>query len=210
MAEGFRAEAGGRHLDGDSEFARWLTSHELLNMLARDLGRSTMRLVRIIAFDKTDGANWFVPWHQDRTIAVAVRAEVPGFDNWTFKDGCHHVEPPEALLASMLTLRVHLDRCGAHNGALEVLPGSHSAGRLNGAAIADQVAGRSGVSCIVEVGGVLAMRPLIVHRSKRAAASGHRRVLHLEYAGCGLPPPLTWAIDGAPSPDARHQRAVRS
>jgi hypothetical protein len=35
--------------------------------------------VRAILFDKITSANWTVPWHQDRSIAVRKRIDVPGF-----------------------------------------------------------------------------------------------------------------------------------
>jgi hypothetical protein len=38
------------------------------------LGR-TARVVRGILFDKTEDANWKVPWHQDVTIAVSRRVD---------------------------------------------------------------------------------------------------------------------------------------
>jgi hypothetical protein len=36
--------------------------------------------------------------------------------------------------------------------------------------------------CLVARGGVLAMRPLIVHASSKSRVSAPRRVLHIEYA----------------------------
>ena len=47
--------------------------------------------VRAIYFDKFSECNWLVPWHQDLTIAVRDRAEVPGFGSWSIKDGVPHV-----------------------------------------------------------------------------------------------------------------------
>jgi hypothetical protein len=44
--------------------------------------------VRALLFDKSPALNWAVPWHQDRTIVVRQRAEVPGFGPWTTKGGC--------------------------------------------------------------------------------------------------------------------------
>ena len=67
------------------------------------------RPVRAILFDKTAAANWALPWHQDRTIAVQARIDTPGFGPWTRKGGLLHVEPPAALQAGMATLRLRLD-----------------------------------------------------------------------------------------------------
>lgn len=144
-------------------------------------------------------ANWFVPWHQDRSIAVAVRAEVAGYDRWTIKDGVPHVEPPEAILDGMLTLRIHLDDCGEDNGPLECISGSHRHGRLDKPAI-DRIAAEGDAKlCLCARGDILAMRPLTIHRSQRARIPARRRVLHLEYATAELPPPLTFDLAATPT-----------
>ena len=52
------------------------------------------RPVRAILFDKSPAANWALGWHQDRTIAVRARADVPGYGPWSRKAGLQHVEPP--------------------------------------------------------------------------------------------------------------------
>lgn len=72
------------------------------------LGRAA-RPVRAILFDKTPVTNWGLAWHQDRTIAVSTRHEMPGYGPWSLKAGLQHVEPPFDVIESMLTLRIHLD-----------------------------------------------------------------------------------------------------
>jgi ectoine hydroxylase-related dioxygenase (phytanoyl-CoA dioxygenase family) len=153
--------------------------------------------VRAIAFDKTPDANWFVPWHQDRAIAVAARAEVAGFDRWTVKDGAPHVEPPVEFLEGMLTLRIHLDDCGEDNGPLECIGGSHRHGRLAKSDIDRLVAEGPAKLCLCAQGDILAIRPLTVHRSQRARLPAQRRVLHLEYATVYLPHPLAFDLETA-------------
>lgn len=37
------------------------------------------RPVRALLFDKTQDMNWALGWHQDRTIAVRERIDVPGY-----------------------------------------------------------------------------------------------------------------------------------
>ncbi len=39
--------------------------------------------VRAVWFDKSDGRNWSVPWHQDRVIAVRDRCNTPLAANWS-------------------------------------------------------------------------------------------------------------------------------
>ncbi len=45
--------------------------------------------------------------------------------------------------------------------------------------LASQIAA---VDCVVPAGGVIAMRPLIVHASSKSLIEAPRRVLHIEYA----------------------------
>ena len=148
--------------------------------------------VRAIYFDKSSGANWLVAWHQDLTLAVSTRVEIPGFGPWSVKDGVPHVQPPVQLLAQMLTVRLHLDDCDECNGALRIVPGSHRHGKLSPQRILELRAQEPGLVCSVPAGGVLLMRPLLLHASGRSQSGAHRRILHIEYAGFSLPDKLTW------------------
>lgn len=148
--------------------------------------------VRAILFDKTPGANWKVAWHQDLTIPTRTAREVPGFGPWSEKAGIPHVQPPAAVLERMLTVRVHLDPCGPDNGPVQVLPGSHVAGRLGPQEIDAWRARVHPVATAVDAGGLLLMRPLLLHASSAATHPAHRRVIHLEYAVDRLPAGLEW------------------
>jgi ectoine hydroxylase-related dioxygenase (phytanoyl-CoA dioxygenase family) len=150
-------------------------------------------VVRAILFDKTQGANWALGFHQDTTIAVAERVETPGFGPWSIKDGVVHVQPPAEVLARMVTVRVHLDDADASNGALAVIPGSHRFGLLETDAIREMVGQGRQVSCDVHEGDAVVMRPLLLHGSPRATREAHRRVMHLEFAANELPGQLRWA-----------------
>ena len=148
--------------------------------------------VRALLFDKTPDANWKVVWHQDLTIAVRKRAIVVGYGPWSEKAGVPHVQAPTELLERMLAVRVHLDDCGADNGPVRVITGSHRVGRLSGTAIDAWRGGAEAVDCLAERGAILAFRPLILHASSPATAPAHRRVVHLEFAAEALDPPLEW------------------
>lgn len=148
--------------------------------------------VRGILFDKTPEANWNVVWHQDLSIAVRERRDLPGFGPWSKKEGVTHVQPPPSVLAQMLTVRLHLDECNERNGPLRVLPGSHAAGRLDANAIGRWRENTPEVVCPVPAGGALLMRPLLLHASSDSQTPAHRRVLHLEYAADELPGGLEW------------------
>lgn len=107
------------------------------------------------------------------------------------KAGVLHVQPPVSVLESMLAVRIHLDDCGKSNGPVRVIPGSHLQGRLS----TDQIhrfSERPATSCTVAAGGVLLMRPLLLHASSASYLPRHRRVIHLEFASGALPGGLTW------------------
>lgn len=143
------------------EARAWLACHEGLLELARLLSGASARLSRIQAFDKSAGSNWFVPWHQDRAENGRDRA----------------ISTLEATVA----LRIHLDDCHEGDGPLEVLPGSHTSARLDAAAIARMVATTPSYVCLADRGDIIAMRPLLVHCSRRARNPTARRVIHLEF-----------------------------
>jgi len=149
--------------------------------------------VRGILFDKHREANWRVPWHQDLTIAVREMVPTDGYGPWSVKAGVQHVQPPASVLERMITVRVHLDDCGASNGPLRILAGSHRAGRLSADDVAAAAAAHSAVTCSVGRGGLLVMRPLSVHASSSSTDPVRRRVLHLDFACCDLADGLEWA-----------------
>ena len=170
-----------------AEFAR---SQRVLRLLERAASAKPFP-VRAIFFDKNPGANWLVPWHQDLAIPVVEKIETPGFTGWSIKDGVQHVHPPQSILESMITLRLHLDDCSLENGALKVIPGSHSHGKIALSEI-PKMAKFDEVICEVPNGGVLLMRPLILHGSLTAHSPLHSRILHIEYATQPLPNGLQW------------------
>jgi hypothetical protein len=149
--------------------------------------------VRGILFDKTPGANWKVPLHQDLTIAVERREDLPGFGPWSLKSGVLHVQPPTAVLEKMLSIRLYLDACDASNGPLRVIRGSHTAGRLTNSAMQTLRESHGLTSCVVGAGDALVMRPLLAHSSGPSRRPGHRRVIHLDFAAGPLPGGLEWA-----------------
>jgi ectoine hydroxylase-related dioxygenase (phytanoyl-CoA dioxygenase family) len=166
-------------------------SHEIRDLVVPILGDSA-RVVRGIFFDKQPSANWKVPWHQDRTIAVKQRVDLPEYHPWSVKAGIVHVQPPTAILNQLLTVRIHLDRTDEANGALKVIPGSHCHGKLTDSEIDRWKQISPGISCNLDPGGILLMRPLLIHASSMATIPIHRRVIHLDYASNQLPSGLEW------------------
>jgi hypothetical protein len=186
------ARPGVRNLLQESPVVREIAASPAVSGLASKLAGALMFPVRAILFDKTPVANWSVAWHQDLAIAVRARRDAPGFVGWSTKAGVVHVLPPPEVLAGMVTIRLQLDECGPENGPLEVVPGSHRHGRLDGADAERLRAATRAVPCLVPVCGALVMRPLLLHASARARWPGRRRVLHLEYASKPLPHGLQW------------------
>ena len=149
-------------------------------------------LTKAIYFDKTESANWYVTWHQDKVINVTSRRETEGFSGWTKKSGVHGVVPPDDYLKSTVTVRVHLDDADETNGALKVIPGSHNK------MLADSEIGvitQNSIPYISDVRacGIQVMRPLLLHASSKATSQKHRRVIHLEFNSRMLPNGLEWA-----------------
>jgi ectoine hydroxylase-related dioxygenase (phytanoyl-CoA dioxygenase family) len=173
---------------------RALHAHPGVARIVEPILGSSALLVRGLLFDKSEGANWGIFWHQDLSIATRARVDVAGFGPWSVKAGIPHVQPPVEVLSSMLTVRLHLDPCRTENGALRVFPGSHRAARLSMSATDELKRTLEPVTCEVDTGGVLAMRPLLLHSSHRAERPGHRRVIHLEFASGPLPEPLEWHL----------------
>lgn len=161
----------------------------LLELLTAMLG-SNAGLVRGLYFDKPPERTWSLPWHKDLTLAVRDHSVVsPSFSKPTMKAGVPHVEGSLEVLEAMLTLRIHLDAMTPENGPLQVLPGSHLTGKSPAAP------DESVQTILTERGDVLAIRPLVAHRSisSRPGTSMHRRVLHLEFSGQReLPDSVAW------------------
>lgn len=142
---------------------------------------------RATFFEKTVVSNWLVVWHQDTALPLRGRINTPGWGPWSLKDGVTYAHAPASALSLILALRVHLDSSISTNGPLRVLPKTHTLGVLSDDAIHNLARQINPVDCTVSKGGVVAMRPLIVHASSKSQVSSPRRVLHIEYAACEFP-----------------------
>jgi ectoine hydroxylase-related dioxygenase (phytanoyl-CoA dioxygenase family) len=186
-----RRAAGLRNLLQDCPAVAALALHQDIRGLLEARLQREVFPVRALFFDKTETANWSMPWHQDTVIAVAEKIETPGFGPWSSKAGVVHVQPPREILEDMAAIRLHLDDCDAGNGALKISPGSHLHGILSDAEI-DRWKQNGVTVCEVPKGGALLMRPLVLHASSAATQPRHRRVIHIEYASGNLPNGLRW------------------
>jgi Phytanoyl-CoA dioxygenase (PhyH) len=148
--------------------------------------------VRAVMFDKSAANNWQLGWHQDRTICVRARADVPGFGPFTVKQCILHVQPPAEVIAGMVTLRAHLDPVDDDNAPLLIAKGSHQLGLVPIDKIAEIVARSEITTCRASPGDVWAYHTLILHASDAAARPRRRRVLQVDFAAEPLPAPLDW------------------
>ena len=176
-----RSRAGVRHAMRLPAVAAIARDARLMEIAQETLGRNAFPF-RATLFDKSPTANWLVVWHQDTALPLQERRETPGWGPWSVKDGVTYAHAPESALTEVLALRLHLDDSTAENGPLRVLPGTHTLGVLTDEALHDLSTKIPAVDCVVPQGGVLAMRPLIVHASSKSQSDAPRRVLHIEYA----------------------------
>jgi len=176
-----RSRAGARHLMGQPMVAALARDTRLLSLAQAVLGAGA-RPFRATLFDKSPGSNWLVVWHQDTALPLRFRRDVPGWGPWSVKSGVLYAHAPAPALEQVVALRVHLDDSLPQNGPLRVLPGTHSMGVLSDATILDLAAATRAQECTVTRGGVVSMRPLLVHASSKSSTAAQRRVLHIEYA----------------------------
>jgi hypothetical protein len=176
-----RSRAGARHLLGVPAVGQLATGRRLLEIASRFLGPAPIPF-RATLFDKSADANWLVVWHQDTALPLRRRVESSGWGPWSIKAGILYAHAPADALAEVVALRVHLDDSTSANGPLRVLPGSHTLGVLSDERIARLQQEIAPVECLAPAGGVVAMRPLVVHASSKSRETGPRRVLHIEYA----------------------------
>lgn len=147
-------------------------------------------VIKSIYFDKPAASNWFVAWHQDLTISVDRKSEIERFRHWTVKQGQFAVQPPQEILDNNCTIRIHLDDTDENNGALRIIPGSHLRGVVRMEELSE---GAMDVSCAVRKGGIMLMKPLLMHSSGRTVDERARRVLHIEFGRDELPEGLNWS-----------------
>jgi hypothetical protein len=180
IATGIPGDAGGRRWAGPALEALVVNPtafpvRDIIKKLAPDA-----TVLRIVAFKKDEGANWFVPAHQDRSVPIPSAELPPGFSRPTRKDDGWQAEAPIEVLQTMRTIRIFVDPATADDGPLEVAPGTHRLGRIE----------QSGIRAIVErskwqqltggAGDVVMLSPLLLHRSQRAIEPRGRRVLQVE------------------------------
>ena len=176
-----RSRAGVRHALGLDPVGKIARCPQLITLASAVLGADAFPF-RATLFDKTQAANWLVVWHQDTALPLRERQELPGWGPWSVKEGIKYAHAPATALSQVLALRIHFDDSRCENGPLRVLPGTHKLGVLSDDQIHDLSRRIPPVDCVAAKGGVVAMRPLVVHSSSKSQIDIPRRVLHIEYA----------------------------
>jgi len=176
-----RSRAGARHVLGLRPVAKLGRCPQLINVVREVMGADAIPF-RATLFEKTLAANWLVVWHQDTALPLRERQELQGWGPWSVKEGINYAHAPSTTLSQVLALRIHFDDSTSANGPLRVLPGTHELGVLSDDQIHDLSERITPIECVVAKGGVVAMRPLVVHASSKSQVEIPRRVLHIEYA----------------------------
>src|SRR4051812_985872 len=174
-----RSRAGIRHVLHHPAVVTFAVNPQLVQIASSALGRKAHPF-RATLFDKSRTANWLVAWHQDTALPLRDKRDLPGWGPWSQKDGIHYAHAPAYALERMVALRVHLDDSSADNGPLRVIPGTHRRGVLSDEEVSEIAASSQPVDCVIGRGGVIAMRPLIIHASSKSVGAMPRRVLHIE------------------------------
>jgi len=168
-----------------------LIFNENLKTIIKEIFGENYFAVKSIYFDKPEKSNWYVAYHQDLTISVDKKLELENFGPWTTKQNQFAVQPPLDILENIFTIRIHLDDTDENNGALKVVPKSHAKGIYRPETIDWNV--ETETICIVEKGGIMLMKPLLLHGSNRTTNGKKRRVIHIEFSNRELPSELQWS-----------------
>lgn len=170
---------------------RDLIFNENLKTIIKEIFGENYFDVKSIYFDKPEKSNWYVAYHQDLTISVDKKIELKNFGPWTTKQNQFAVQPPLDILENIFTIRIHLDDTDENNGALKVVPKSHAKGIYRPETIDWDVEIEN--ICNVEQGGIMVMKPLLLHGSNRTTNGKKRRVIHIEFSDRELPEELNWS-----------------
>jgi ectoine hydroxylase-related dioxygenase (phytanoyl-CoA dioxygenase family) len=176
-----RSKAGVRHLMSNPAVEKLAKDHRMVGLARCVLGDDAFPF-KATLFDKSPDANWLITWHQDTALPLRNKHETPGWGPWSVKEGMTYAHAPTKALEQVVALRLHLDDSDQANGPLRVIPASHRRGVLSDHQV-ETIAGQTEyATCLVKQGGVIVMRPLIIHASSKSQSDKPRRVLHIEYA----------------------------
>jgi phytanoyl-CoA dioxygenase PhyH len=180
-AELSMGRAGARHLLSIPAVGDLARDVRLLDIARKEL-RAEPFPFRATLFAKSGRANWLVVWHQDTALPLKQRTELHGWGPWSEKAGVVYAHAPAWALERVIALRVHLDSSTDDNGPLRVIAQTHLHGVLTDDDVGRIAKQSRAINCSAARGGVVLMRPLLIHSSSKVRTDADRRVLHIEYA----------------------------
>ncbi len=180
LTDAKRSRAGVRHVMSNPGVARFASDERLLKVARCAVGETAVPF-RATLFEKTGDKNWLIAWHQDTALPLESRFDAEGWGPWSEKAGVLYAHAPASALSRVIALRVHLDASTLENGPLRVIPDVGLDRVLTDDEVANIVNTRAAIDVPCLHGGVIAMRPLIIHASSKATSNAPRRVLHIEY-----------------------------
>jgi ectoine hydroxylase-related dioxygenase (phytanoyl-CoA dioxygenase family) len=181
-----RSRAGVRHAMKHPSIARIANDVSMMRIANAILGDGAIPF-RATLFEKLPDSNWLVAWHQDTALPLRRREGTSGWGPWSVKDGVTYAHAPARALEQVVALRLHLDDSTAQNGPLRVLPGTQTLGVLTDDEIHSLSETTEAIDCLMPLGGIVAMSPLVIHASSKSQTDLPRRVLHIEYASSSQP-----------------------
>ncbi|MBK9388390.1 MAG: phytanoyl-CoA dioxygenase family protein [Planctomycetes bacterium] len=179
------SRAGTRTLLADPRaraLAQALSAEPRLATLLGDAARA----IQCTAFAKAPERNWLVGLHQDLSLPTEALGDTGDADAGAAKEGLRFAQPPAAILQQLVAVRLHLDDCGADDGPLRVVPGSHCDGILEHTAALALRDARGEHACLLARGDALVFRPLLLHASSKSTSGRRRAVLHFLFAPASL------------------------
>jgi ectoine hydroxylase-related dioxygenase (phytanoyl-CoA dioxygenase family) len=189
-----RSRAGVRHLLSHPAVMNVANDLRLLEIAQSILGDNAFPF-KATLFDKSPETNWLITWHQDTALPLREKQETPGWGPWSTKEGIAYAHAPATALEKVVALRLHLDDSTSENGPLRVVPSTHRRGILSDEEVEVIVGDATPIACLVPEGGIIVMRPLIIHASSKSQSDISRRVIHIEYATRNaIPAPLQLAM----------------
>ena len=189
-----RSRAGVRHLLSHPAVMNVANDPRLLGIAQSILGDDAFPF-KATLFDKSPETNWLITWHQDTALPLREKQEIHGWGPWSIKEGITYAHAPATALEKIVALRLHLDDSTGENGPLRVVRGTHRKGVFSDEEVEAIVSHAMPLGCMAQKGGIIVMRPLIIHASSKSQAEIPRRVLHIEYAtGNPVPAPLQLAM----------------
>ncbi len=143
---------------------------------------SRLVAVQCTLFEKSAALNWLVAPHQDLSVPAAMNSAT----GRTARDGLRIARADAGTLAASVVIRVHLDDCGANDGPLRMVLGTHRNGVLTQDKISASVHTKPVDLQIANSGDAWMMSPLLIHASSKASGNSRRRVLHFLFTSNGF------------------------